>query len=182
MALIHRISRIFKADVHAVLDRIEEPEALLAQAIRDMEDELVAAERRIAQCVREQNSLDTKKRDLEETIEATRRQLDLCFDSGKTDLARGQIRKRLESERLLKRLNESLATGKVRLGEQKAQLEDNRAALESLRQKAELFTQTSDLRANARTESAAWPSSDLAVSEDEVEIELLREQSARQAS
>jgi len=40
MALINRISRLFKADFHAVLDHIEEPEALLKQAIRDMEDDL----------------------------------------------------------------------------------------------------------------------------------------------
>ena len=40
MELINRIARLFKADFHAVLDQIEEPEALLRQAIRDMEDEL----------------------------------------------------------------------------------------------------------------------------------------------
>ena len=40
MALITRISRLFQADFHAVLDRIEEPEQLLKQAIREMEDSL----------------------------------------------------------------------------------------------------------------------------------------------
>ena len=40
MALINRVSRLFRADFHAVLDQIEEPELLLKQAIRDMEDEL----------------------------------------------------------------------------------------------------------------------------------------------
>ena len=44
MALINRISRLFKADFHAVLDHIEEPEALLKQAIRDMEDDLAKTE------------------------------------------------------------------------------------------------------------------------------------------
>ena len=38
MALINRVSRLFKADFNAVLDQIEEPEQLLKQAIRDMED------------------------------------------------------------------------------------------------------------------------------------------------
>ena len=36
MALINRISRLFQADFHAVLDQIEEPEQILKQAIRDM--------------------------------------------------------------------------------------------------------------------------------------------------
>ena len=46
MALINRMSRLFTADVHAVLDRIEEPEALLKQAIREMEEEVQGAEQR----------------------------------------------------------------------------------------------------------------------------------------
>ena len=50
MALINRISRLFKADFHAVLDQIEEPEALLKQAIRDMEDDLASTEQRVSLC------------------------------------------------------------------------------------------------------------------------------------
>jgi phage shock protein A len=38
MALINRISRLFKADFHAVLDQIEEPEGLLKQAIPSKAD------------------------------------------------------------------------------------------------------------------------------------------------
>ena len=44
MALINRMSRLFTADVHAVLDRIEEPDVLLRQAIREMEEALERSE------------------------------------------------------------------------------------------------------------------------------------------
>ena len=37
MALITRLSRLFEADFHAVLDRIEEPELQLKQAVREMQ-------------------------------------------------------------------------------------------------------------------------------------------------
>ena len=57
MALINRISRLFKADFHAVLDQIEEPEALLKQAIRDMEDDVVNTEQRIGLCAHDQDAL-----------------------------------------------------------------------------------------------------------------------------
>ena len=40
MALIRRVARLITADVHAVLDQIEEPEIVLKQAIREMEEEL----------------------------------------------------------------------------------------------------------------------------------------------
>ena len=46
MALITRVSRLFQADFHAVLDRIEEPEVLLRQAVREMEEELARDEQR----------------------------------------------------------------------------------------------------------------------------------------
>ena len=64
MALITRISRLFKADFHAVLDQIEEPEQLLKQAIRDMQDEIAVAEQRIANREREQKSLQAHGDDL----------------------------------------------------------------------------------------------------------------------
>ncbi len=54
MALINRISRLFKADFHAVLDQIEEPEQILKQAIRDMEDDLATTEQRVALCAHDQ--------------------------------------------------------------------------------------------------------------------------------
>ena len=37
MALVTRLSRLFQADVHAVLDRIEEPDLQLRQAVREMQ-------------------------------------------------------------------------------------------------------------------------------------------------
>jgi phage shock protein A len=45
MALITRLSRLFQADMHAVLDKIEEPELLLRQAIREMEEFIATDER-----------------------------------------------------------------------------------------------------------------------------------------
>ena len=68
MALINRISRLFKSDFHAVLDQIEEPEQLLKQAIRDMEDELASAEQRIALCAHDQDSLSARKNELESAM------------------------------------------------------------------------------------------------------------------
>ena len=104
MALINRISRLFKADFHAVLDQIEEPEALLKQAIRDMEDDLASTEQRINLCMHDQEALAIRKSELDDAIAEFAAKLDLCFESDKDDLARSLIRKKLEAERLLKRL------------------------------------------------------------------------------
>ena len=65
MALINRVARLFKADFHAVLDQIEEPELLLKQAVREMEDELAESEQRIRVCTHDQEALAIRKREID---------------------------------------------------------------------------------------------------------------------
>ncbi len=57
MALINRMSRLFTADVHAVLDRLEEPDVLLKHAVREMEEELARNEQRARALELEQPAL-----------------------------------------------------------------------------------------------------------------------------
>ena len=184
MALINRISRLVKADFHAVLDQIEEPEQLLKQAIRDMEDDLAETEKRIILCANDQEALAVRKSELEATIAEIDEQLDLCFESDKEDLAKGLIKKKLEAERLLKRLNSRFSANEKYLEEQRATLDENRATLESLRQKAELFAQHAPSQPDGGSEfdDIAWMAREMKVGEDEVEIAFLREKNARSSS
>jgi phage shock protein A len=184
MALINRISRLVKADFHAVLDQIEEPEQLLKQAIRDMEDDLAETEQRISLCAHDQEALAVRKSELEATIAEIDEQLDLCFESDKEDLAKSLIKKKLEAERLLKRLNTKFDANEKYLEEQRATLDENRATLDSLRQKAELFAQRapSCTEGGSEFDDIAWMAREMTVGDDEVEIAFLREKSARGAS
>lgn len=184
MALITRISRLFKADFHAVLDHIEEPEQMLRQAIRDMEDDLVQAEQRIALCSHEQDTFAVRKSELGNAISNIDSELDLCFESDNEDLARGLVRKKLEAERLLKRLESKLGANEQYLVEQRKLLDENTATLDSLRQKAELLSQRPAVhgRSGAEIDDMAWAARDMTVGDDEIEIAFLREKSLRGAS
>ena len=184
MALINRISRLFKADFHAVLDQIEEPEALLKQAIRDMEDDLASVEQRINLCSHDQDALTQRKSELESAIAEYAVQLDLCFESDKHDLARNIIRKKLETERLMKRLNIKHTANAKYLSEQRAVLDQNVATLEGLRQKAELFAQHAPAHSDTQSEfdDIAWMAGEMTVGDDEVEIAYLSERNLRGAS
>ena len=184
MAIISRISRLFKADFHAVLDQIEEPEQLLRQAIRDMEDDLAGAEQRIGLCAHDQESLSTRRSELEGAIADIDAELDLCFASKKDDLARGLIRKKLEAERLLKRLDAKHAANDKFLSEQQTMLEENSATLESMRQKAELLAQRTPTHGDCRSEfdDIGWMAREMTVGDDEIEIAYLREKDLRSSS
>jgi len=167
MALINRISRLFKADFHAVLDQIEEPEALLKQSVRDMEDALSATEQRIKLCMRDQDALSVRKGELESSIAEINVQLE-----------------KLEAERLLKRLNAKHVADDKYLDEQQTMLGENQTTLESLRQKAELFAQRVPLSSGGDSEfdDIAWMAREMTVGDDEVEIAYLREKNTRASS
>ena len=184
MALINRISRLFKADFHAVLDQIEEPHVLLKQAIRDMEDDLANTEQSIALCAHDQDALSVRKSELESSITEIDAQLDLCFDSEKDDLAKSLIKKKLEAERLLKRLNAKHVANDKFLDEQRTMFDENQATLESLRQKAELFAQRVPTCTGGDSEfdDLAWMAREMTVGDDEVEIAYLHEKSVRSSS
>lgn len=184
MALINRISRLFQADVHAVLDQIEEPEQLLKQAIREMEDDLAATEQRIRVCAHDQEAMSARRDELAEAIDDIDAQLDLCFEAQKDDLARGLIRKKLEAERLLKRLGSQYAANEKYLDEQRTRLDEHRGTLDGLRQKAELFAQRAPVHPDGASEfdDVAWMARETTVGDDEVEIAFLREKNRREAS
>lgn len=184
MALINRVSRLFKADMHAVLDQIEEPEQLLRQAVRDMEDELTATDQRIAVCAHDQDALSVRKNELETSLTEIDEQLDLCFKSKKDGLAKTLIKKKLEAERLQKRLNSKYAANDRYIDEQRKLLDENRATLDGLRQKAELFAGRTSSRPDGVSEfdDIAWMARELTVSDDEIEIAFLREKDLRSAS
>jgi phage shock protein A len=182
MALINRISRLFKADFHAVLDQIEEPEQLLKQAIREMEDDLVETEQRIRVCTHDQEALATRNSEIDSKLSEIDEELDLCFESEKDDLAKGLIRKKLEAARLSMRLSAKHSASEKYLTEQCATLDENRATLEGLRQKAELFAQRPPAGGASEFDDIAWMARELRVGDDEVEVAFLREKTARSQS
>jgi phage shock protein A len=175
MALITRISRLFRADFNAVLDQIEEPELLLRQAIREMEDDLAAREQRIRLAMHEQAALRARREELDQSLSEQDGELDLCFASGKDDLAKNLVRRKLEAQRLSKHLATRESDTEKYLAEQRTLLDEHRMALEGLRQKAEIFARRPACAVDA------FPR-DLAVGDDEVEVAFLREQSRRKPS
>jgi phage shock protein A len=174
MALITRMSRLFRADVNAVLDRIEEPDVLLRQAIREMEEDLAHDEQRARLLEHDQLQLDSRLADTERALRDLADQLDTCFDSGKDDLARALIRRRLEAEqqqRLLSGRRDALAQTRAALGRR---LDDNRRRLDAMRQKSDLLAVD---EADRRDE--CWTGPDVGIRDEDVEVAFLREKQRR---
>jgi len=184
MALINRITRLIKTDFHAVLDQIEEPEQILKQAIRDMEDELAQTQQTLANAVHQQRALDRRIVEFENKVKEQKSELDLCFDNEEDELAKGLIRRKLESERGLQRLK-SMKSGQLQfVDDQRRLCTEQEGSLEGLRQKSDLFVkkQNFDARSHATFEDPSWIEGLSGVSQEEVEIAFLKEKNARRAS
>jgi phage shock protein A len=166
------MARLFTADVHAVLDRIEEPDVLLKHAVREMEEELARSEQRLRMLEHEHAALDERQRKAQELQVELDRQLDVCFDGGNEQLTRKVIRRRLETELLERHAAERRATIEKELAAQRTALAEQREQLDVMRQKAELLASPSGDNGVR----------DFAVGEAEVEVAFLREQQKRRRS
>lgn len=173
MALIRRVSRLFTADVHAVLDQLEEPKIVLRQAIREMEEELARQRQRrkwlgseIESAAARLDAFEAESRDLDA-------RLDLSFASDNEPLARRLTRRKLETARFAEQTAAKRDAMSRQLEELEALLETNADQLECMQQKAALF---------AVDEAGAGDSVAAGIDADDVEIAFLREKQARAKS
>jgi phage shock protein A len=179
MALITRVSRLFRADLHAVLDRIEEPDLLLRQAVRDMETELAADEQRERLLAHERAGLDARHDELAAALSRIGDELDVCFAAGNETLARALIRRRLEARQLRQQLARRIASLRDSADRLQTRIEQHRGQLESMRQKSELLARSRDGESQA---AVGGESLVHAVHDEEVEVDFLREKQRRSAS
>ena len=177
MALITRFSRLFRADLHAVLDRMEEPDVLLRQALREMDESVSQAASRLKALALEREQCARRARDIDTRLAGIGSELDLCFAANNETLARGLLRQRLEGERLAKYLAQRIQELERLLDEGRRTHDEQQRQLENLRQQVALSDSET---ARAASGAAGSPCvADLAVSESDIDLAMLRERQAR---
>lgn len=172
MAMITRVARLFRADFHAVLDRIEEPDVLLKQAVREMEEDVARDEQRRKAATRDQAQLAQRRDELDDTLRQIEDQLDVCFDSDEEELARTLIRRRLEVQQLHKAAAGRHETVARTITELDERLRDNRSRLAAMRQNVELYAEQDDAGVDE-------PRPEITVRDEDVEVAFLREKQHR---
>lgn len=175
MALIHRFARLFRADLHAVLDRLEEPDILLRQSLREMEEEIAAATRALRLVEREREQIGERHGRLDLALARLAEELELAFDAGNETLVRTLLRRRLEQERLGQRLGERSGQLDAELARRREALADRQRRLEDLRRRAELLA----MEEGTDAEDPSPPAE--VVSDADVELAWLREKQRRAA-
>jgi phage shock protein A len=175
MGVFTRMLRLCKADLHGVMDQLEDKNLLIRQHLREMRENLKSKEARLEQisaaCRRIQHDLEQHNRQIQKIDP----DLDLAVRKGKDEVARMLIRKRLTLQggsRHLQHQLEILDEEKIRTAQL---LEEQRLQYEQLKLKAASFCRKAEQRrvepASACMDTAfSWqPPGD-----DEIEIELLQ--------
>lgn len=176
MALITRISRLFAADMNAVIDRMEEPDIVLNQAIRDMQAAVGTLEQRVRKLQMQAEHLASARTAAVERCNAQAEELDVCMTANDDDLARSVIQRRLQTQRQLTDLDTRLAATQASLASRQDALSRQRSELDEMRQKAELFETAGD---NVTT---AVPPITQTVTPQDIEVALLKEKQRRAQS
>jgi phage shock protein A len=179
MAILARIVQQFKADIHGVMDQIEDQGLLLKQHLRDMEEALVAKEIKLKKM---HSALDQAQQDHQNGEKETgnlEQSLQIAIKKDRDDIARSLIRKleplsRLQSERRnhVDRLN-------LEIDQFKTDIEQQRLQYDRLRQKAAEYF----FRKERQNWEPVWFAAQSGLrlhelSEEEVELELLQRKEA----
>lgn len=171
MAIINRVARLLKADLHAVIDHIEEPLLQLRQAIREMQEELDKTDARIKHMQRTIADLNERKKSAEQSIKQVNDEIELCLTNDNDDLARGLLRKRLETNQHLQGLQNQLKASNKGLEESKSQQQEQATLLESMRQKADLLCDKHVSPSNFSSAQTVGSN----IKDSDVEVALLKE-------
>jgi len=180
MSIIGRIARLFKADVHSILDSIEDPQAVLTQSLRDMQEGILRHETRVKETSGAKLRCQKRLSDFARTSDELRSQTELCIRNGNDSLARAVIRKRLESETEGTLVAKHLDKLTREEAASQALLQRQREKLSEIREKAALF-QHAHADVDAVSEPAEQPRP---ISESDIEVMLLaeRERISRESS
>ena len=178
MAIISRISRLLVSDLHALLERLEEPGLVLKQAIRDMEESLQAQKLQAQRGQTQLRRLERRGEELASRLLALDEQLDASIAAGRMDTARSTLRRKLQCDAqmaLIKRQGAELEDQVVQLRDG---IERRDVQLQGLREKAQLLCEVEDREPDdgIASDDGTW------VNDQDVEAALIRELERRRAS
>jgi len=171
MRLLDRIAVLIKADAHGVVESIEDRRLLAKQYLREAELALDSKRELIADITERQRRLMLEAKRIGELTARLDADVELAVSGGQQDLARAAIRKLLPLREAERRSSERLVTLKDEAAGASERLAAQEQQFEIL--KARLCAELAQLETTTPGEDGFR---NPVVTEDDVELELLRRQ------
>jgi phage shock protein A len=111
VGIFRRVSDILTANVNDMLDRAENPEKLIRQVIREMDEAVQAAKRNVAQVIAGQKKLEKELQTNKRLCEEWQRKAQQAVEMDRDDLARTALGRKREHENLVATLEQQHTSG-----------------------------------------------------------------------
>lgn len=98
MGILDRVSQLVRANVNDMLDRAEDPEKMINQILRDMQENITEARKAVASMIAQEKELEA---DLAQTTKLSsewQRKAERAVSAGKDDLAREALRRKKDND------------------------------------------------------------------------------------
>ncbi len=181
MGIMSRFVRILKADIHGVMDQLEDKRLVLAQCLREMQEEIIKTEALLKETTAKQDKTAQRQKENMANAENLENDLDRAVEKNREDLARILIRK----ANFTKKQQEETAWFMEELAKQISgldeDLEEKRLAHERLKLGADRYLRTEENKSRApQAQDSFNPLDDhqQGISDEEVEMELERRREA----
>lgn len=174
MTLVKRFTRLITADMHSVLDSVEEPIALIKQHVREMEEAIRSEKNHISQV---KSLIEQTQKDLVKNHQSTQKlaeDLNLCLENSDDELARKVIKQKLLTERQASRLSQNLEDLKKSETTSSRLLDEFQSKYEEINEELEELVRAEAVSREAKHQSSLSSASLDKVGKDDVEVALLQ--------
>ena len=190
MGLFKRISDIISANLNELTEGLEDPEKMLKQAIREMEESIGEATTQTAKSMANEKRLSRELQRNQEQAQRWQQRASQAVEAGDDDLAKKALTRKNEHQKLMLALEDQIATAressallKHQLEGMKAKLSEAKRSLASLsaRQRAANFRKqmaSQDIGVSSEVEEGAFAKFDrmkAKVEQAEAEAEAMAE-------
>ena len=179
MGIMTRVVRIFKADVHGVMDRLEDQELLLKQHLRDMAEALNLKEVKLNKMLVSQKQAQQEHDKYRQRSQKLEQDLAVAIQKNKDEIARMLIRKIKPLDSLRDEIADRIGNLDEKIASYRDNLDQQRLRYDRLKHRSIEFCN--------KTPVSGWQN-DLAeitpigkfgeLSEEEIELELLKRKEA----
>jgi phage shock protein A len=175
MGIATRIVKIFKADIHGVMDQFEDQGLLLKQCLRDMEEALNQKEVKLARKVALQNQAQKEHHKYNQQYQSLDHDLTVAVEKGKDSIARMLIRKTQPLASLCDELADQIATLGEEISQYEQHLSEQRLRYEQLKIRSVEFFHRAEIQGREKEMRDIVPNNIPGeLSEEEIELELLK--------
>lgn len=179
MSILTRVSRLFKADMHGIIDAMEEPEAILRQAVREMEEEIAKSEAHIKRLGRQKERLEKTREDFNKELQELEQEIGFCLDENNEILAKSLIRKKLEVDQWLKEIAIQLCCVNDEIIVTSEELSERKDKLKSITDKQGVFAGRNINGWAKSLDRSRGAERCTTITQEEVELEFLHQMQRR---